>query len=273
MLNICFTSDENYVQHLAVAMASILKNSNQAEEFFFWIVDDGIAPESKKKLERLKKIRPFELKYLAVDPSEFENFPRRKDGLALNSYFLLKVPNMVGEVKKMLFLDCDIVVLRSLWPLFEMDMGPNYILAVEDINNLSFKKQRKMPKDSFYFNSGVFMLNCERWRDDNLEKKCFEYVLNNGHKFEFQDQEVLNGVFCGKAKKIGLEWNFQFLEGYLGSFDKNLFEKAKKDPAIVHFITHEKPWKEGCRNIFAEEYWRYLEMTEFWDGAKNYNQK
>jgi len=261
--NICFTSDENYAQHLGVAIVSILKNSNIEDKFYFWVVDDDISQESKDKIEKLKDIKDFKVEYLKVDKDEFSNFPRRKDGLPVNSYFLIKVPNLLKNVDKILFLDCDIVVKKNISDIFKIDIDDKYILAVEDINGKQFSEERSMKTSCFYFNSGVFVLNCKKWREEGLEQKCFDYVKENGHTFKFQDQEVLNGVLCENAKKIGLEWNFQYIRNYVGGFNKEEFNEVKKDPAIIHYITGEKPWKISNVDKIIIEYWRYLSMTPF----------
>lgn len=272
--NICFTSDENYAQHLAVAIVSILKNSDINDEFCFWVVDDNISIESKGKIERLKSIKDFKIEYLIVNSNEFIDFPRRKDGLPVNSYFLIKVPDMLDKIDKMLFLDCDIVVRRRISDIFNFEIGDNYILAVEDINGEQFRKERNMREGCFYFNSGVFVLNCKKWRKDNIENKCFEYVKKNGHTFKFQDQEILNGVLCEKAKKIDLRWNFQYVNNYKGGFSNEEFDKAKNDSVVIHYITGEKPWKANELDEVTIEYWRYLIMTPFFiDNREKFEQK
>lgn len=268
MLNICFTSDENYVQHLAASIASILTNANVDDHLFFWVVDDDITEKSKSEIEKLKKIKDFNISYIKVDEKEFREFPRRKDGLALNSYFLIKVPNILRETNKVLFLDCDIIVRTSLRPLFEIDLKNNYALAVEDINSAQFRKERNIPDEFFYFNSGVLLLDCKKWRKERLEETCFEFVKKNGHKFKFQDQEVLNGVLGGRVGKLGIEWNFQYVNNYIGSFNEEEFKKAKENPAIIHYITTDKPWKKESLNYFGAEYWKYLRLTRFFEENK-----
>jgi lipopolysaccharide biosynthesis glycosyltransferase len=265
MFNICFTSNENYAQHLAVAIASILKNARMEDDFLFWIVDDNISENSKEKIESLKYIKDFKIEYIKINADEFKNFPRRKDGLALNSYFLIKVPNLLKQANKILFLDCDIIVRKSLNELFDIDIDDYYILAAEDINNISFKKERNISDEYFYFNSGVFVLNCKKWRDDNIEHECFRYVDENGNKFVFQDQEILNGVLYKKAKKLDISWNFQYVNNYVGSFDNELYKKVKENPSIIHYITSNKPWKKDSFNCLLFEYWKYLKLTQFFD--------
>lgn len=268
-IDICFTSDENYVQHMAVAISSILKNSDEKDEFHFFIVDDNISDDSKEKIEMLKLIKNFEIDYIFVDTDIFRKFPRRWDGLSLNSYYLLLVPNILKNKERLLFLDCDVVVKKSLLPLWSMDFEGRIILAAEDILNHNFRTPRGISDKYFYFNSGVFLLNCKKWRDNNLEKKCFEYVKNNGHKFQFQDQEVLNGMLHRDAKKIDLKWNFQFVNDNTGTLDIKDFERAKANPVIIHYITAAKPWKKETCNYLSGEYWKYFVMTPFYENNQN----
>lgn len=268
-IDICFTSDENYVQHMAVAIASILKNSDSKDEFHFFVVDDGISDNSKNKIEKLKRIKDFEINYLEINKESFKDFPRRWDKIPLNSYYLLKVPNVLKSIDRLLFLDCDIIVRTSLKDLFNIDFEGNYIIASEDILGKQFGKELGISNNSFYFNSGVFVLNCKKWREDDLEEKSFNYVRKNGKSFRFQDQEVLNGILNGRAKKVSFQWNFQFVNDFFGTIDCKEFEIAKKDPFIIHYITADKPWKKESLNYFSGEYWKYFIMTPFYDDSKN----
>ncbi len=265
-IDICFTSDENYAQHMAVAIMSILINADKNDEFSFWIVDDNISENSKKKIDILKKIKDFDISYIVVNKDEFKDFPFRKDYVSSNSYYLLKVPSILKNNDRLLFLDCDVVVQKSLAPLFFMDLDGRCIAAAEDIHAKRHKERMGILDKFLYFNSGVFLLDCEKWRNNHMEEKCFEYVKRNGKNFVLQDQEVLNGVLHNDVKEIDLKWNFQHVHNYVGDFDKNYYEEIKKDPSVIHYITGDKPWNRDDLNCLSIEYWNYLMKTSFFEG-------
>ena len=51
MMSICFSVNDHYVQHLAVAIVSILKNNPQ-HLFHFYILNSGISQQNQNRLLR-----------------------------------------------------------------------------------------------------------------------------------------------------------------------------------------------------------------------------
>ena len=73
MIHVGFVVDNNYCKYLAVTLASILKSSNEKDDYTFHIINDGsINDVSKAKLNELKKIRNFEIKYYLKKISSYE---------------------------------------------------------------------------------------------------------------------------------------------------------------------------------------------------------
>ena len=52
-INIVFASDNNYAQHTAVAMASVLVNTKVPQRIQFYLIDDEIQPGNKEKITNL----------------------------------------------------------------------------------------------------------------------------------------------------------------------------------------------------------------------------
>ncbi len=51
-INVVLATDKNYAQHAAVAMASILSNTQQPPQVRFFIIDDGIDNANKVKMRQ-----------------------------------------------------------------------------------------------------------------------------------------------------------------------------------------------------------------------------
>ena len=58
-INVCFSSDNNYVQHLTTAMASVLKNLKSDSIIRFYILDGGISECNKKNILELSALKDF----------------------------------------------------------------------------------------------------------------------------------------------------------------------------------------------------------------------
>lgn len=137
-IDICLISDSNYTQYMATAMISILKNSNDDEIFTFHIIDGGILQTDKNKLTSLKDIKDFNIKFYTVNDNIIKKYQQirkeksREDYHITSAvYYVLELHNILKDLDKILYLDCDIIVNRSLYELYNTDIN-NYSIAVAD---------------------------------------------------------------------------------------------------------------------------------------------
>ncbi|MFY7944385.1 MAG: glycosyltransferase family 8 protein, partial [Crocinitomicaceae bacterium] len=131
------------------------------------------------------------------------------------------------------------------------------IISEEMRNNLELR-------DSLYFNSGVMLINLRKWREENIESKFLEFINEKPEKIKYWDQDVLN--FCLKNKWLRLPQKYNLTHfffypdvyppAYFG-MKQDEFEKSVKDPIIIHFTSHQKPWIEGCKHPKKELYFQY----------------
>ena len=54
-INICLSTDDNYIHHTAVVVASILSNAKNRDSYHFYILSTRLSSENKKKLNKVKK--------------------------------------------------------------------------------------------------------------------------------------------------------------------------------------------------------------------------
>ncbi|MEI8377568.1 MAG: glycosyltransferase, partial [bacterium] len=132
-LNICFSSDDNYVQHLGTAVTSILVNGDAENNYNFHILDGGISDENKQKLLELKKIKDFNIEFYKINSDEFECCPLNRFYISLATFYRFKIPSLLPKsINRILYLDCDIVVMKDLKEMFFTDIGGCFAAVVED---------------------------------------------------------------------------------------------------------------------------------------------
>ena len=277
-INICFSSDDNFVPYLGAAITSILKNANEEDEIYFYIIDNDISLDNKNKLLDLKVIKPFNIIFRKPAINDIKkytnwvNISKHKLYTNMSAYFRLSIPNLFPEVDKILYLDCDLVVLKSLKELFSYDID-NYLGIVADdiIWNYRRKNPSKFPiiydylvsigldKDTHYFNSGVILINNKLWRKINIEKLFEDFQLKYGSNILYADQCILNYVLKDKVKFISSKWNFA---PYL---DKDYYPILPnvEDICIIHYAAS-KPWDSNCIDkFFVEQFWKYFCLTPY----------
>lgn len=261
LMNICLASDENYACYMGLTMMSILENSQKEDEFVFYILDNQISESSKRLIEQLKTIKFFEIHWIPISNETLAGCKVVSETLTITTFARLLIPNLIPE-DKILYLDCDIFVRTSLYPLFHTDINDFFGAGVTDFYvNHTFVSNEVSPeiKPDFYFNAGVLLINSKKWRENNTVNQLLDYAAKNSHKFLLADQECLNFVLRSKIKILDPAWNV-LDQSYdpviiLKHKDKDKIIRAAKKPYIRHF----KPWKKNNRWEFREE---YIEMMK-----------
>ena len=237
-MNIVFASDEKFSVQLATTITSILLNADKNDMFRFYVLDGGLSSQVKEKINRLKKIKDFEINYVVMNLADFKNCPICWH-FSKATYFRFKIPEIIKE-KKALYMDCDVLVKKSLKSLYSEDLTGFYAAVCDEFAYFDVKKQLKICVER-YFNAGVMLLNIEKMRQDNIQNQAFEFVNKSRDKIVYVDQDVLNVLLEHKLRFINSIYNFQF-NMYLSNVSK-LHEQMKNDIVILHFASDKKPWK------------------------------
>lgn len=261
-IHVALTFDDNYLEQSIVLMTSILANKNADEKIFFHILDGGLSDFSKEILWNMKNCI---VEFHQVDENIFKAY-KKTDYYPVSMLYTMILPDIIN-VDKLIYLDSDMVVNSSLRELWQTNLEENYIGAVEDANGKKYIKKFKMKKESKFFNTGVMLINCKKWREDDIPRRAVEFSMaHTGTRFGF-DQTVLNILFEGNVKFLNLKWNLQYcpINVWPTYKDKDEYKNAIKNPSIIHYVGDYKPWKKGlsCFNPKQEDYFKYHKLTAF----------
>lgn len=253
-LEIFFASDDNYAKHLLVAINSIIINSDK-EDINFYILDGGISDFYKAKIKSLAG----NVEFITIDEEYLKKIPNSK-GLSFWSkqmYFRYFIPKIKPNLKKALYLDCDVVILSSLKELWDTNLEDKYCAVVKDYNskysigsaaNLGLKN---------YFNSGVILINNEKWVNENVTDMliCATNHLFKENKLIFPDQDSMNYAFRENVIFLNPKFNLQ------ANADSKIFKEIN-EPVIVHYNGGDKPWGKGYE-FYPDAYLKSLYMVGF----------
>ncbi len=255
-IHIVYAADNGYAPWLGVSLASILVNSEVDEELCVYIVDGGISVENREKIALLQKIKSFSLLYLEVDEKQLINCCVR-DSYSIAGIYRLLLSELLPALEKVIYLDCDVIARCSLAELWAYDVAGVYMGVVPDLidylpfSSRKYKRLLKMQDNFCYFNAGVLVLNLKKIRSDGVFQQAISWLGEHGEKAIYCDQDALNVVFSGKAIRwLHPRWNVQAPMYWPGA--RRVLNRSDKmvaalsDPAIVHFTTEEKPWKQNC---------------------------
>lgn len=276
-MNIAFSTDNNYLQYCLIAICSICEN-NKGEELNFYILNKSLSDSNKCLLnDFIKKYEKVSVQYLQVQESDIKDLPiGRSDQInkyvSIETYFRLFLANLLPEsVEKIIYLDCDIIVRKSLLDLWNVDLTGKAIAGITDSSTYkvsTYNRLRYNPKIG-YFNGGVLVLNLKYWRENNCFNEFMDFIKNYPERIVWHDQDVLNYVL--RNNKIHLSFEFNLQDELLNPEEETTmlytdFEemyKAGKDPVIIHYSSRRKPWFVECDSPYKNEYFKYRALTPF----------
>ncbi|OXS61621.1 hypothetical protein B1A99_03115 [Cohnella sp. CIP 111063] len=255
IIPIVAATDEGYAQHLAVAMKSLAANLATAGANFY-VLHNGLSARAKEKLERSLDGERASIRFIPVDLGTFGSLPTNHHINEI-SYCKIIVPELLEslQLRKAIYIDCDIVVKRDLLPLWNLDLQGHALAAVRDIGGDCRKEELGIPVDSAYFNAGILVFDVHRWTEDRLSRKVWSMVARHPEKLMFHDQDALNAVLHDDWLELPACWNFQSNMILAG------LEPA--DPCIVHYTGASKPWHYANHHPYADDYFKYLAQTSW----------
>ena len=195
------------------------------------------------RLSRIAEtLSEFQRKYtlipIALRDEMFSSLP------ALNGsryvYARLVIPNYIAE-PRFIYLDCDVVVSLDIGQLFAEPLD-GHIIGVSGMGTVawqvdkSFFEKRGIAGGTPYFNSGVLVIDADRWRQQCTTEHCLSIAAAYRGELLSHDQTILNFHFLGQAKILQPQYNYLL-------FPNGAFVGSAPGPAIYHFLGRPKPWE------------------------------
>ncbi len=268
-LHIAFATDDNYTRHLGVLIASILENSGD-ETFTFYVLDGGISEENRRNLESLRDIRDFEIQFIPQDLERLKDCPSRL-WYTKNTYSRLLLPEVLPELGRILYLDCDMIVRGSLLELWNADLRGKSLGVVPCETEFAYYWKRWVRFRGTYFNAGMLLMDLEKIRKEGTFLETLKWLAENPKKVFCADQDGLNAVFAEDKTILSHRWNWESDYSWHYYMKYTIFTpgywEAAGNPTIVHYVGKFKPWDEKTQNAYRETYWNALARTP-WKEAR-----
>lgn len=263
-ISIVVASDNQYTVLTAALLKSIEVNHKSNEHINFTIIDDGISAANKKKLENSINKNIITLNWIKASKLIPDNIkiPSDQSTLPYTAYLRLFAPYAVeSDCQKLIYMDVDMLMYDDVSNLYHIDLENNIIGAVQDYQfvvsspyAIKNYKELSMLPDAMYFNSGLLVIDTQKWIEADISKKVIDCMNENLAHVLYADQYGLNVVLHKDWKQIDLLWNCS-----------DYFE-IPSNPSLVHFLNI-KPIFKSCPSLQRnkDEFYRILSLTEFKD--------
>ena len=227
MIHICYAlhdSSGHYSKFVATSMTSIFENT--AEFVTTHIIIDNTVP--KENLEKLRDVclnYGQYIKFYNADELASERIEEIKQAVpriarhwaSVAAFYRLLIQNFVSDnVKKIIYLDADIIINRDINDYWSLDMKnlpfaavPESFSAVEEVNLKRFVPVKIGTVEwQDYFNAGVFILDLDQARNnpEDLLTRCLNFLRDNPDSTHL-DQDALNAIFANLYFRLPESFN------------------------------------------------------------------
>lgn len=282
-MNVLYSSDNNYAQHMGVSIYSLLRHNAEFENIRLYVIDNDISPENRDKLrEMVSRFSNAEIMFLPFLEWKEKLRLNMSWDISISSYARLFVGEMLPEtVDRVLYADCDMIVCEPLRELWNTPLDGKVLAAVQDGISADTKAAVGLRAGMRYFNAGLLLIDLAEWRARKMGKRCMSFIEGHGGNVVHHDQGVLNGVLMGDYVNLPIKDNLMTIHYMLsrekllnyfheeaGFYPQEEIEAAKKAPVILHYTPSftSRPWCRDCRHPLKALYWENLAQTP-WRGA------
>lgn len=242
-----------YVEQVMTTIKSICYHNRSIR---FYLINSDFPNEWIKQLN--KRLEKFDSEIINCRVTS-EQISRYKTDISYTVFLRYFVADFVKE-DKALYLDCDLLVTKNLDDLFATDLQDYPLAAVRDFGGRAYFGLE-------IFNAGVLLVNNAFWKKENMTQKLIDLTNEWHDKVEQADQSILNMLFENRWLELEFDYNHIVIHKQFTDYQ---LPEGQDYPAIIHYLSHRKPWKDLAAQTYRDVWWYYhnLEWTEL---GQNYH--
>lgn len=261
---IFFSTDDNYIPYLDVALSSLIANASKEYNYRIVVLNTGLKPENIAKV-KMRECQGFIIEFVDIS-RHLENIKSKfKDvyHFSIVTYYRLFIASLFPQYEKIVYLDCDLIVLGDISKLYNIPLGDNILAAAPEQyvqNTVEFRHYAEHalgvnPDD--YINAGVLVINLKEFRKNKIEEKFVKLISEYDFDLLDPDQAYLNYLCKDKIYMLPNGWNKEPMP-----------LKCQGDKNIVHYALYKKPWQYDDV-LDGEYFWYYAEKSPFYKTILN----
>lgn len=248
---IVLAGDRNYTRQLETTIKSILYHNRDVK---IYILNQDIMPDWFRKPRKIASMLGSEIIDVKLpEQTVFQDW-EKQDHISSITYARYFIAEYIPE-DKVLYLDSDLIVNTSLEKLFSICLEEKSLAAVKDTDGITF-------------NTGVLLINNEKWRQEKLKERLIEQSVvtikevKEGRFENFNgDQTIFNQVLQDDWLELGRAYNLQVGHDIVALYNNWQEHLAFNDkPVVIHFTTYRKPWTTLTANRYRDLWWEFHDL-------------
>lgn len=252
IINIIMAINEKYIMPTRVTIASV-KANRKDENINIYILHFNISSGGVNLLES-DSTDNVKIKCIQIDEKKI---PDIKTYYHFSKEIMIKLFTQdilnVG-IDKVIWLDSDVIVLKSLLEFYNYDISKKYFIAYEDQKvKDEYLKKINFDINKRYLCVGVMLINLDEIRkNEHYKKDIIECIENNYDVFEYTEQDVVNKLYYEKSTVLVFPYKYNRFVDTIHSNEIN-----EQNISVLHYEgPHQKPWK-GCACRHYMLWWKY----------------
>ena len=189
--HIVYASDNGFAEILGVSLVSLFECSKDMDEIQVYILDSGISEKNHCRIERVcqKYGRALPIWIKARNITDELGIKVTVDRGSLSQYARLFISRDLPEnLHRVLYLDCDVIVVQSISKLWNLDMHGKTIAALNDAFSKYYRRNIDLQPNDIMFNSGVMLIDLDRWKKLKVEGRLLHFIEEKHGKIQQGDQ-------------------------------------------------------------------------------------
>lgn len=276
-LCVLYITDEKFAPLVGVSVTSLFIN-NPAEciALTVYILTPNMSSKNQTKFTDLAKKYDQTIHIIhvgdALEKIEKLNIFKYR-GSAMTNLRLFFDKFIPQHVQRLLYIDADTIISGSIEELVDFDMQEKMLGMVHDAYGKVIAN--KEHEGNAYYNAGVILFDCTKWRKGMWRKRIIRYINRNGAQFAHPDQDIYN-ILCRKEIVcMPIRYNFQPIHHmysdkvvcrHLDRYDyysKEEIAEGRDNPAILHMVRvfGRNPWHIKNAHPFDTQYKCYKELS------------
>jgi len=266
-IHLLVTLNAGYLAPLKVMLYSVHAN-NPGERIHLWLVHASLTAAEVASVRQLTAAFGWELSAERVTTDFMAGVPLIKRYPPEMYFRLLSGQILPPTVKRIIYLDPDLLVINSLRPLWTLDLDGHMLAAavhrgvtklVDSVNHL------RLGTTTSYFNSGVLVIDLVQARAKITRSDITQAIEQHESELILPDQDILNFLYGLEILEIPEEiWNYdtrKYLVYQTRSLNQHDIHWVMANTAILHYCGTPKPWAPGSDSKFTGLFLHYQQQV------------
>lgn len=277
-VTVVFCFNEGFCPVAAAAVGSLIAHAGAGRHYDIYVVSPDLSSSSREQLSAMTCGHDVTLQVVDFDLQAHSRHDFSYSVHTRHTFIRLFLPQLLGHLPRVLYLDADLVILADVALLFDRDLQGHAVGVVADPCDISptdfatllrkvglpgmtlaeyMTQYLGLPAGALagYFNSGVMLMDLPRFAS-RLERDLEELL---DRRYVCSDQDLLNIVFAEDKELLEGQWNVQL---------KAAGDQPTTDARILHYSGRCKPCDDAHPvTVRTLPYWQAVAATPFFPAA------